>query len=235
MKDLTNYEMQELLPDYAFGKLEPELKSIFEYNISKYPDIKEELIRVQAVFAKVEAANFDAIFSKRTRNLSVAVNSRLARKSNKSVFNLSQKFAYPIITAFVMAIGFYWMFQNNTKTDVSKEKTYSANSRIETFTDKDLGLLIDSSSTEQEIQALAEEVTDNSNLGQDDISQFNEQVLDKVSLQLVSENVMNKIDKPADVGSIDNYVSYYSFLDNADEIGEENFQYILKELQDENF
>ncbi len=235
MKDFTNYEMQELLPDYAFGRLEPELRTAFEQNLSKYPDIQEELNNVQAVFSKVEATDFDAIFNKRTRNLSVAVNNRLS-KPKKSFMGSSIRLAYPILTVFVLGVGFYWMFLSNNKTNVSENTPQFANSKIETFTEKDLDLLIDSTTTIKDLEEIQEVITDNSSiLAQNDISNYNEQVLETMALQLMSEDIINKMNRPAEVSSADNYASYYSFLENADQISEENIQYILKELQDGNF
>lgn len=235
MKDLSNYEMQELLPDYAFGRLDAEQESVFEYNLNKYPDISTELENVRAVFDRLEATDLDAVFSKHTRNMSVKVNDRIAARKHKSFFTSPFKFAYPALTIMVLGIGFYWMFLTNSKQSIETSHGEYAKSKIETFTEKDLGLLIDSNATEADIQNMAEEITETPIVPVSDASIYDEQVLEKVSINLLSENVINKIDKPSEVSSADVYSSYYEFLDNADEIGEENFQYILKEIQDENF
>ena len=235
MKDLTNYEMQELLPDYAFGRLSPELKSDFEYNLSKYPDIEEELKNVQAVFSRLSATDIESLFNKKTRNLSIGVNSRLSKRYKNSNLGFSLRFAFPAIAVFLIGIGFYWLFMGNTKYNRNSDTVLNTNNKIELFSEKDMKLLVDSSTTFQELTELADQVSANVTNYQNDMSQFNEQALETVSLNLMSENVMNKMDKASDVSSTDNFSSYYSFLDDASDIGEENFQYILKEIQDANF
>jgi hypothetical protein len=80
---LSYREMQELLPDYAFGRISEEDKIKFETTLPLYPDLEQEIKDVRAVFSRVEKMDFNAKVSSHTRNLSVKVNDRLAKKSKR--------------------------------------------------------------------------------------------------------------------------------------------------------
>jgi hypothetical protein len=80
---LSYREMQELLPDYAFGRISDSDKINFETTLPDFPDLQQELKDVKAVFSRVEEMDFDAAINRKTRNLSVKVNNRLAAKSKK--------------------------------------------------------------------------------------------------------------------------------------------------------
>lgn len=80
---LSYREMQELLPDYAFGRISDEDKIKFETTLPLYPDLEQEIKDVRAVFSRVEKMDFNAKVSSHTRNLSVKVNDRLAKKTKR--------------------------------------------------------------------------------------------------------------------------------------------------------
>jgi hypothetical protein len=80
---LSYREMQEHLPDYAFGRISDEDKLRFEATLPDYPDLEQELADVRAVFSRVEEMDFDADISRKTRNMSVNVNNRLAKKTKR--------------------------------------------------------------------------------------------------------------------------------------------------------
>lgn len=86
MKELSNNQeykkMQGILPDYALGKASIEDKEFFEANISKYPDIAEELQQARMVFGRIEEMNIREIVKRHSQNLSVKVNRKLDRRTH---------------------------------------------------------------------------------------------------------------------------------------------------------
>ena len=46
MKELNLNEMQELVADYSFGRLSKNESKIFENNLKKHPELKDEIIAI---------------------------------------------------------------------------------------------------------------------------------------------------------------------------------------------
>lgn len=100
---MTRKEMEELIADYAFGRLDKQTSEAYSKNLANYPDIAQEIEDTKKVFAKIESMDFNGIIDNRTRDLSVRVNQRrVLRKSNNSTSFLI-KFGVP--AAIVMAIA----------------------------------------------------------------------------------------------------------------------------------
>lgn len=74
--------MQELLADYAFGRLGEEERAAFERSLPKYPQIEEELREVREVFSRVDRTEFVRHYDRKSRNLSVNVLKYVEKKSN---------------------------------------------------------------------------------------------------------------------------------------------------------
>jgi len=104
MKELNYKEMQELLPDYVFGRLPDEEKINFEQLLPMYPDLVDEIKQVNAVFSRVEEMDLNKKIEYRTRNLSIKVQDRLSKSRQHSTsFNLIVRFAFPTLAIFAMA------------------------------------------------------------------------------------------------------------------------------------
>lgn len=129
MKTLTLKEMQELLPDYVFGKLENSSKEVFEQNLPAYPEIQKEARDAKAVFAKFASTDIDAAFRSHTRNLSIKVNSRLEHKSRKHRSGGIMKYAIPV--ACVIAVATF-MFNKNDNTQVQQVQRENSIATVKT-------------------------------------------------------------------------------------------------------
>lgn len=103
---LTRKQLEEMLPDYAFGRLGTEDSLQFEQSIEAYPDLTKELRDIQGVFSKVEKMDFNAILDNRSRNLSVRVQQRLASKNSHSN-SFSRLFRFVIPTAALAAMAYF--------------------------------------------------------------------------------------------------------------------------------
>lgn len=103
---LTRKQLEEMLPDYAFGRLGAEDSLQFEQSIEEYPDLNQELRDIQSVFSKVEKMDFNSILENRTRNISVRVQQRLASKNSQSS-SFSRLFRFVIPTAALAAMAYF--------------------------------------------------------------------------------------------------------------------------------
>lgn len=119
-KNLTYTEMQELLPDYVFGRINPDDRTAFEQHLPAYPDLMDEIKQVREVFSKVEAMDIDKIIETKTRNLSVRVKDRISKRKKVSTYSWSMKYAVPTVA--VLFLGVY-MFINKDNMNISSPET----------------------------------------------------------------------------------------------------------------
>ena len=110
---LTRKEMEEMLPDFALGRLEKEMADEYEMNLPYYPDMMKEVADVRHFFQKVEKMNVDKILDSRTRNLSIKVNSRRSKAMNLSGFSYLLRFGVPALAMVVIAVIFYNQFSDS--------------------------------------------------------------------------------------------------------------------------
>ncbi len=117
-------ELEQLLPDYVFGRLNSDEKIEFEKYVIDYPELLKEIEDVKSVFNKVEKMDFDKILDTKTRNLSVKVNNRLQYQKTKSNNVFLYKYAIPV--AFVIAIMIIFVQSFNTKQkNINEEAKFS--------------------------------------------------------------------------------------------------------------
>ena len=76
-KELTYKEMQEMLPDFVFGRLSEEEKKLFEFNLQNYTDLQNEVNQVKDVFGRIDEMELDKKITQKTRNLSIKVMKRM--------------------------------------------------------------------------------------------------------------------------------------------------------------
>lgn len=106
--NLTKSELENLLPDYVFGKLSQESIVQFELSIAKYPELLSEIEEIQRVFTNVHSMEYNSSIDNRTRNLSLRVIEKLNLSRSKSPFmNRGIRFASPIIGLIILAMFFF--------------------------------------------------------------------------------------------------------------------------------
>ncbi|GAB1431166.1 hypothetical protein MASR2M18_20010 [Ignavibacteria bacterium] len=74
--------MEEMLADYAFGRLSEAERTIFERSLPNFPDIEREAEEVRKVFDRVRRTDFEDYYDRHTRNLSVNVLRRFENRGN---------------------------------------------------------------------------------------------------------------------------------------------------------
>lgn len=141
----TYHRLQELLPDYVFGRISSEDKAFFEANYTEFLDLVDEVKQATNFFNRLEAMDFDKILSERTRNISVGVNKRLSKKQEKqSGLSFIQKVVFPSIGFAVLMIFAWSVFFTGGKTiEVSQKGIERLNEPIlvkdlEAFNDEEM-------------------------------------------------------------------------------------------------
>jgi len=104
MKKLTEIEMKDLLSDYAFGKMSEYEKSIFEENLSDFPEIENEVLEIRSAFSKINQSEIKENLDKRTANISYKVNqTKYSKQRNRNLLFSLLKISVPVL---LFTIGF---------------------------------------------------------------------------------------------------------------------------------
>lgn len=102
---LAREEVEALLPDYAFGEIEPNDKVRFEASLSAYPDLAEELRLIQDSFEAVEPEMqaLDRAQMQRLKNLTVHIQERLQHEAERRAHRFRlMKFFVPALAMCVL-------------------------------------------------------------------------------------------------------------------------------------
>ncbi len=108
MKDLSKDEMLDLISDYSFGRLSPNEEKLFEFNLVKYPELKEEIIDIRKAFSKVNKEKLQNELDNRTANMPYLIKQRqYSQKKNLNLRKNILKLSLPIIAV----IGFFFFMR----------------------------------------------------------------------------------------------------------------------------
>lgn len=108
MKDLSKDEMLDLISDYSFGRLSPNEEKLFEFNLVKYPELKEEIIEIRKAFSKVNKEKLQNELDNRTANMPYLIKQRqYGQKKNLNLRKNILKLSLPII----VVIGFFFFMK----------------------------------------------------------------------------------------------------------------------------
>jgi hypothetical protein len=212
---MNRNEMEELLPDYAFGRLEKEAAEVYTKHLEEYPDLQKEIADIQEVFSRVEKMDFDSILERRTRNLSVKVNNRRTiRKPLLSGNAFLIRFGIPAVVVMAIMIALFNGTGEKNYTDETKTFSQKLNSALN-FDDID-----------------EDSYSDYEYLGTT-IPASNDNNQDLVGSQILNELYTDDLDeKKAMLKVVSmNITSSNVFLDELEELSEEEFQLLLEEIK----
>ncbi|MFP4529351.1 MAG: hypothetical protein ACLFQX_12450 [Candidatus Kapaibacterium sp.] len=106
---LSRRQMEEMLPDYVFGRLGDDEYEAFERSIGHYPDLENEIRDVRSVFSRAESMDIDGMFKSKSRNMSVKVRQRREQqRAARPAGNVFFRFVLP--TAGLVAIVALMLF-----------------------------------------------------------------------------------------------------------------------------
>lgn len=119
---MTRKELEELLPDFAFGRMDYDSAENYKKHLTEHTDLQKEIAEVQKLFAKIEKMDFNSVLDSRTRNLGVKVNQR--RSSKKVMSGNSFLIRYGIPAALVM-VFLVTIFRNNFDKNDNQQISFS--------------------------------------------------------------------------------------------------------------
>ncbi len=239
-KKLTYKELQALLPDYAFNRLDKESAELFENSISDYPELKRELAEINAVFDKVNKFNFKSYFEQNAKNISVNVQNQFNRTPpDRTGFGYFSKIIVPTLGLAAIVIVLII-------TGLQKDKKSLSN---EDGTNKSK---IDMMITPQEAMVIFEnfnEITEDnefintiSNIKWKTYTPDFQTILSADYKDLYVDLYWQFFTSIVESDEITEYLknynhihSYYQLQENFDLIDEEFMQQILEELRNANF
>lgn len=130
-KNYNRKELEELLPDYVFGRLNSEEKELFEKLIQNYPDLIQEVENVRNVFARLQCMDIDSLLDKKTRNIPFKVSQRFLERKNPLNF-LTKPVFVSIVAGFGILLLIVSIIFTRTKKDmIAIHKTTERNSVAE--------------------------------------------------------------------------------------------------------
>jgi len=234
-KILTYYEVQTMLPDYAFNRLTEEEKKNFEKSITSYPDLQKELEDVKTVFRKVEQTDFEGKFARKTRNLSVDVINKYQKKKSAYSFQNLTKYLVPTLGVFIIVL-LVWkgdiLFQSkNVSSHLHQIENDSQTKDLISFHNSDLSVILDTLVTEDEYlfaagSMVSSVVNDNSKN-----SYFGNSNLEDALTELYSDEVLDRIIPILGNEIIKTEVDFYHILNEINHIEFNDLQIIIEELK----
>ena len=207
---LSLEELEKLLPDYLFGELDEYTKLQFEESAKDYPDILTEIESVRSTFSQFEEYDLKASIKQESRNLSVKVQEKLAKKKKSNpLLGYLPKYVYPSLGLLAIV---YFLFIS----DRFESNKIESQEKFTIFSEADSTLL------DLDEEVIIPELISTNNVPNDLILTNN--VLSDFAFERV--NFDNYYPKQVF------FVANYDHLIN--ELDEDEFIELLKDLNDEN-
>ncbi|TAL70688.1 MAG: hypothetical protein EPN82_01830 [Bacteroidetes bacterium] len=231
--ELSYKKMQEMLPDYVFGRLTDEDKKLFEYNIPKYADLQDEIKQVKAVFGRVDSMELDKKITQKTRNLSIKVLNKLEQKSiRQRRFTFATRYLVPSI-GLVIVLIIIFIINPGLKDSKSIEDKNKSMSEYHILNKMDALSLFDSTAQKADI------LTITTNLASENRKELSTGVDENTANRLWDDFIAQHLSSSL-TGSETSLISMpenqsYNLVNELNNMEENDFQNVLKELSNVNF
>jgi hypothetical protein len=228
-------ELEELLPDFVFGRLSKGENYLFEVSMQEFPEIIKEVEQVRSVFSRVEKMDFEKKISSRARNISVKVNSRLNEK-NRPIVMKNWKVLLPAFS--VLTIAFLYIFSpykifdhsNNDSRLLSEQRVLSDEFKILTPEDLNDDLYGSDSTYSQVAECIVPSFGENNNELLNHYSKTNSKLIE----QVYADNLLDNAEMMEDY-LMESNSNELNLLHNLDDLEENDIQNLLKEIEYEKF
>ncbi|OGU17460.1 MAG: hypothetical protein A2X61_08905 [Ignavibacteria bacterium GWB2_35_12] len=234
-RDLTNKEMQEMLPDYVFGRLSTDDIQLYEYYLPNYPDLVDEIKQVKAVFGKVEKMDFDKKISQKTRNLSIKVMNRMEAKTAKQRrFSFAARYIVPTVGLAVVLILIFVINPNLENSKMGNNKIDGKFGELQVLKNNDALTLFDSPAMEADYLALS------TNLASENVKELSNPGMDEGTAQSLWEDFISEHISSGLTGIETSLASMpdqhnYNLMNEMNNLEENDFQNILEEISNVKF
>ncbi|MDX9791676.1 MAG: hypothetical protein WC313_02975 [Candidatus Kapaibacterium sp.] len=207
----TRKELEQMLPDYAFGRLSEKDKADFESEINEHQDLLVEVKEVQSLFKKIDDMDFDSVLNDKTRNLHYKVNQRLSQ--HKSVLSGTAyliRFGLPAAAVMVLLVSiFRFGIQNESNEVVSFSEKLTSLIESDNF--------YDTYSEYYDYSGLS-----TVELNQEtDLLEYAGVEVDKINNNQELNNVVNAVIPMSEI----------NFYNDLDDLSDDEFQILLEEIQ----
>lgn len=198
-------KLQELLPDYVFGRLQDSDKEFFELNYKNYPDLVKEVEEIKAVFNRFDKMNFDNLLANKTRNISVKIiEKREKYKKYNQIVSFSYLIRYALPVAIIITFLIYLVEKNNKQDIIGSDNNFNYNS---------ISTQLENDTLDFVLQGVEYLYFDQNNLILNDEN-------------LISEYIENELIKVANIG-YENML----FLSDINYLSDDEVIYLIEEMQ----
>ncbi|MGI6369916.1 MAG: hypothetical protein GX372_05955 [Ignavibacteria bacterium] len=223
---LSKYEIEALIPDYIFGNLTEEERTMLEISIIDYPDLQKELQDGIELFDRIDKMDFDAILAQKTDYLPERVVNNLMKR-NIPVYELKKKkhrFIMPFAIAATAAF-LYFVFNPSKFYDDNGahtfQDTYSNNSM---FTELEKNIIYDEFVENEYLPELGA-IIDKTNNRFDENNYFEED--EEIYNFLIEEEIGKHITDYM----VFSELNYELLLEKLENMSEEDFSKIMDNIQ----
>ncbi len=224
---LTYKQMQEMLPDYVFGRTIESDRLAFEKCLPDYPDIQQEVNEVSAVFRKMELMDIEKPIRDKSKNLSVKVNQKLYRNTQPKYsgkFNL--KLIMPLM-AFLIA-GAMFLYYNRNDEQISNAVQ---SSELQILSNSDIKAITNDTNNIDIIIESADIYSKSNSVDFSDLLEY-ENEINELTNNAIIESVLK------DKNSLKKYLSKFNYsdptlLDDLNNLDEKDFQSIYEDIKNE--
>lgn len=227
---LEKKEMQKMLPDYIFNKLNSEDIVLFEASLPFYPDLISEMTYIKNTFDNLNKETIDDIFIQKSKNISVKVNEKLENKRYSGFFDLVNRKFFPAISLLIILaiVSTFLILQNNDNQGIITENNHQLlNTSIN---EKDFQIIIDYAQNEEDLSELSISPTDELYIPSD------------ITIDKKIEDMYNQYltDNLIEYFETDKYVPYNTFkseldiIKNIEELNNEEYELLEKEIKNAN-
>ncbi len=234
-RELNYKGMQEMLPDYVFGRLSAEDVELYENNLPDYPDLQDEIEEVRKVFGKVETMDFDKKIAQRTRNLSIKVMNRMEiYKAKQRRFSFATRYVVPTFGLAIVLILIFVMNPNLDKSKTGKDILERKPGEFQFLKNKDALTLFDSPVQEADFLALS------TNLATENVKELSHPGMDESTAKSIWENFISEHISSSLTGIETSFASLpdqhnYNLMNEMSSLEENDFQNILEEISNVKF
>jgi hypothetical protein len=234
-------KMEQMLADYAFDKLDYNGKQVFENALDKYSDLRKQAEEIRILFKDVRPENFQRRFSEKTRNLSVRVNERMT-KENQSFYRFGKLTKYLIPAAGLAIVIFFFIINGMlpdffTKTgDIADELTITENEIFTGITSSEARSIFDGEVNEENVIELTENtIKADKYLNMDLLAELTPKLLETAYNEYFDEMILDDILNDIESLEYVQLATQYDYYEQLENLEEEEFEYILKELENADF
>lgn len=231
-------EMQEHLPDYIFGRLSPLEREIFERTLPNFPDITEEIERVRKVFARLEKMNVDKFIDRKTRDIHYKVQAKWNKQQKAFGVVRLPSFRIVLATVGVVIIALSLFLTKNSRFVLNLNPLQTKNISMGDLSEKvnfePLQLL-----DETEANQILENFIADGSLDYPNPGFFVDPVLELGKINefstfaenLIEEHIIESLDiKQSSIYNITLF-SFNSLFNELENLNEDDFKQLIKELE----